>query len=120
LSLLFREGRYSYIQRMISQTTQWSLGLEKALYTGCMDLVHDSENLYELWNRRLGQLHYKELSILRGIVTGLLELRIEKKGVCKGCTLGKNAKDTFPSSKSKSKGVLVLIHSDVSAPISVA
>jgi hypothetical protein len=32
--LLFREGRYSYIQRKISWTTKCSLGLEKALYTG--------------------------------------------------------------------------------------
>jgi hypothetical protein len=33
-SLLFREGKYSYTQRNLSQATQWSLGLEKTLYIG--------------------------------------------------------------------------------------
>jgi hypothetical protein len=78
------------------------------------DLVHDSDNLCELWHRRLGHLHYRALSILRGIVTGLPEFSIEQQGVCRGCALGKNAKDAFPSSESRSKGILDLIHSYVS------
>jgi hypothetical protein len=40
--------------------------------------------------------------------------------VCRGCALGKNAKDSFPSSESRSKGILDLIHSDVSGSMSVA
>jgi transposase InsO family protein len=40
--------------------------------------------------------------------------------VCRGCALGKNVKAAFPSSKSKSKGILDLIHSDVCGPMSVA
>ena len=40
--------------------------------------------------------------------------------MCKGCALGKNIKDDFPSSESKSKGILDLIHSDVCGPMSVA
>jgi hypothetical protein len=35
------------------------------------DLVHDSDNLCNLWNKSLGHLHYKELPILRVIVIGL-------------------------------------------------
>ena len=34
-------------------------------------------------------------------------------GVCKGCAKGKNTKKTFPSSESKEKGILEIIHSDV-------
>jgi hypothetical protein len=34
-------------------------------------LVHDSDNLCKLWHRSIGHLHYKALSILREIVTGL-------------------------------------------------
>jgi hypothetical protein len=34
-------------------------------------LVHDNENLCELWHKRLRHLHYRALLILRGIVTSL-------------------------------------------------
>jgi hypothetical protein len=84
------------------------------------DLVLDSDNLCELWNKRLGHLHYRELSIPRRIVTCLLEFSIEQQGVCRGCTLDKNSKDTFPSSESRSKGNLDLIHSYVSGMMLVA
>jgi hypothetical protein len=40
--------------------------------------------------------------------------------VCRGCALGKNAKDDFPSNESRSKGILDLIHSYVSGMMSVA
>jgi hypothetical protein len=40
--------------------------------------------------------------------------------VCRGCALGKNAKDDFPSSESRSKGILDIIHSYVSGSMSVA
>jgi hypothetical protein len=68
----------------------------------------------------LGHLHYISILILRGIVTGLPEFSIEQQGVCRGCALGKNAKDSFPRSESRSKGILDLIHSYVSGPMSVA
>jgi hypothetical protein len=34
-------------------------------------LVHASDNLCELWYNRMGQMHYKALSIMREIVTDL-------------------------------------------------
>jgi hypothetical protein len=40
--------------------------------------------------------------------------------VCRGCALGKNAKDAFPSNESRSKGILDLIHSNVCGSMSVA
>ena len=36
----------------------------------------------------------------------------------KGCAKGKNTKKTFPSSESKVKGILEIIHSDVCGPMS--
>jgi hypothetical protein len=33
--------------------------------------------------------------------------------MCRGCALSKNAKAAFPSSKSRSKGILDIIHSNV-------
>jgi hypothetical protein len=68
----------------------------------------------------MGHLHYRALSILREIVTGLPNFSVEQQGVCRGCALGKNVKVAFPSSESKSKGILDLIHSDVCGPMSVA
>jgi hypothetical protein len=35
------------------------------------DLVHNSDNLCKLWHRSLGHLHYRELLIMRAIVTCL-------------------------------------------------
>ena len=36
----------------------------------------------------------------------------------KGCAKGKNTKKTFPSSESKAKGILEIIHSNVCGPMS--
>jgi hypothetical protein len=82
-------------------------------------LVHDSDSLCELWHRRLGHLHYRALPVLRRMVTGLPEFGAEHQGVCRGCALGKNAKAAFPSSDSRSKEILDLVHSDVCGPMSV-
>jgi hypothetical protein len=57
---------------------------------------------------------------MRYIVIDLLEFNIEKKGVCRGCALGNNSKVSFLRSESRSKGILDLIHLDVSRIISVA
>jgi hypothetical protein len=57
--------------------------------------------------------------VLRKMVTGIPEFRAKHKGVCKGCALSKNAKDSFPSSDSRSKGILDLVHSDVCGSMSV-
>jgi hypothetical protein len=33
------------------------------------DLVHECDNICDIWNKRLGNLHYKEFLILRAIIT---------------------------------------------------
>ena len=40
------------------------------------------------------------------------------EGICKGCAKGKNTKKIFPSSESKAKGILEIIHYDVCGPMS--
>jgi hypothetical protein len=47
-----------------------------------MNLVHDSDNFCELWNMRMGHLHYRALIILRDIVIGLPNFSVEKQGMC--------------------------------------
>ena len=74
-------------------------------------------DLCELWHRRIAHLHHGVLNVLREIVIGLLDFRVEKQVVCKGCALGKYANEAFPSSENRSKGILDLIHSDVGGPM---
>ena len=81
-------------------------------------LVHDSVEPNELWHRRLVHVHYKALPLASKAVKGLLEMQTKHEGVCKGCVKGKNTKKTFPSSESKAKGILEIIHSDVCGPMS--
>ena len=81
-------------------------------------LVHDSVEPNEIWNRRLAHVDYTELPLKRKVVEGLPEMQAKHEGVCKGCVKGKNTKKTFPSSKSKEKGILEIIHSDVCGPMS--
>ena len=50
-------------------------------------------------------------------VEGLPEIQEKHEGVCKGCAKGKNTKKTFPSSESKEKGILEIIHYDVCGPM---
>jgi hypothetical protein len=48
--------------------------------------------------------------VLKEVVTGLPNFSIEHPEVCKGCALGKYTKTAFPSSDSRSGGILDLIH----------
>ena len=50
-------------------------------------------------------------------MTGLPNLNIDHEGVCKGCAKGKNIKNPFPKSDTKSERILELIHSNVCGPM---
>ena len=76
-------------------------------------LVHDSVEPNDLWHRRIAHVHYTALPLARKVVEGLPEMQTKHEGVCKGCAKGKNTKKRFPRSKSKAKGILEIIHSDV-------
>jgi hypothetical protein len=47
------------------------------------------------------------------MVVGIPELELVHEGVCRGCALGKNINNPFPSSENRSKEILYPIHSDV-------
>ena len=55
---------------------------------------------------------------MRKVVIGLPDLKIDHEGTCKGSARGKNIKNTFLKSETKTKGTLELIDSDVCGPIS--
>ena len=52
------------------------------------------------------------------MVTGMPEVSLKHEGICKGCAKGKNIKNPFPKSETKTKGTLELIHLDVCGPMS--
>ena len=81
-------------------------------------MVHESIELSELWHRRLAHVHYRELPMASKAVSRLLEIQTKHQGILKGCAKGKNGKKTFPSSESKAKGILEIVHSNVLGPVS--
>jgi hypothetical protein len=76
-------------------------------------LVQDSTKLCELWHMHLDHSHYGAFPILKNLVRGFSNFKIEKEGVCKGCALGKHVNTSFPSSEHISRESLNLIHLDV-------
>lgn len=94
-------------------------GLYKLTSRPIQVLVHDSIGLCELLHQRFAHLHYRDLPSLRKMVTSMPNLQVEHDGLCRGCALGKNAKNSFQSSDSRSKGILDLIHSHICGPMPV-
>ena len=88
-------------------------GLYKLKVQPKQALFHDSVEPNELWHRRIEHVHYRALPLASKVVEGLLEMQTKHESVCKGCAKGKSTKKAFPSSKSKAKGILEIIYSDV-------
>jgi hypothetical protein len=82
-------------------------------------LVHDEVNPNEIWHRRYAHINYQASPFLKNMVEGILELHSTHEGICKGCALGKNIKNPFPSNNNRSKEILDLIHSDVFGPMPI-
>jgi hypothetical protein len=83
-------------------------------------LAASSDNttqLCELWHRRMAHLHHGALGGLREVVTGVPQISIEHQDVCRGCALDKFTKASFPSSDTRSAGILDLVHTDVCGPM---
>jgi hypothetical protein len=93
-------------------------GLYVALEESIQALAHDATSSNELWHIRLGHVHYKALLDLQNMVCGMFSISLSKNEICKGCMLGKNIKKSFLSSDNRAQGILDLVHSDVSGPMS--
>jgi hypothetical protein len=77
----------------------------------------NNRQLCELWHCRMAHLHHRALGGLREVVIGVPQINIEHQDVCRGCALGKFAKASFPSSDTRSAGILDLVHTDVCGPM---
>ena len=80
--------------------------------------VHESTDPSELWHRRISHINCKDLPHVNKVVIGLPNMKIKHEGICKGCAKGKNIKNPFSKSETKTKGTLELIHSNVCGPMS--
>ena len=79
--------------------------------------VHESIEPNELWHRSVSHMHYRALPMASKEVSGLAKILAKHEGIFKGCAKGKNAKKKFPSSESKAKEILEIVHSDVCGPM---
>eukprot|EP00253_Pinus_taeda_P015578 PITA_15578 len=79
-----------------------------------------SQDVGELWHRRLGHLNHGALKIMQQISTGLPKGKLEQTNTCKGCTLGKYVKSSFPDQDSRAGEILEQFHSDIWGPFSTA
>ena len=124
LGVCFLDGRVQVYPRATGMSSAMDIGvrcgkLYKLLYQPQCALAHNSSNeLCELWHRRMAHLHHPALRLLRSMVTGLPEFSTEQSDVCRGCALGKYTKTVFPSSDTRAAWVLDLIHTDICGPMS--
>ena len=81
-------------------------GLYKLKGHSEITLVHETTIPSELWHRRLAHVNYKALPYVSKVVTGLPDLKIDHEGTYEGCARGKNIKNPFPKSETKTKGTL--------------
>jgi len=83
-------------------------------------LVHNISRIDEthLWHSRYGHIPVKSLSLLqkKSIVIGLPTIS-EKFCNCEVCVLSKHKRDSFPSSTSRAKEPLALVHTDICGPM---
>jgi hypothetical protein len=80
--IIFQRGQVLICSEGASPGTTMKIGVREGnLYRlqgkTVQALVHDNDNLCELWHRRMGHLHYKVFLILREVVTDLLDFSVE-------------------------------------------
>jgi len=97
--VIFRKAKELTHSKRASPNIKVSIGVREGnLYRSraklVQPLVHDNDNLCELWQKRMEHLLYNTLSTLREIVIGLAYFKVDQPGVCvqRVCALGKNAK----------------------------
>jgi hypothetical protein len=74
-------------------------------------LVLDSGKPCELWHMHFGHLHHGALRLLKNMVQGLPDFKVEYIKEMKGLLNFKHSRAAFPSNDQKLRKVLKLIHS---------
>ena len=69
---------------------------------------------YTLWHRRMGHAHQRIIKHLdKNTEGGPHQTTNPPTGICEGCEMGKSKRLPFPSSKSRAKRPIDLVHSDL-------
>lgn len=71
----------------------------------------------ELWHKRLGHLNYRSVIALSKNPATEIKINNTEMNTCVSCIKGKQHRQPFPHSKTKSKELLQLVHSDVCGPM---
>lgn len=83
----------------------------------CM-IANESKADMMTWHRRFGHLNYGTLCKLNNAVDGINacgdDVQIKR---CKVCCLGKQSRDPFQQSETRSKKILELVHTDLCGPM---
>ena len=99
-----REGRMLILDATEVNTAMYSKELK-------------AESDIELWRKRVGHVNLGKLQSIqtKGAVHRLPRFTLKNADyICEACQLGKQHKNSFPSKRHVSKGLLDIIHSDVS------
>lgn len=71
----------------------------------------------ELWHKRLGHLNYRSVIALSKNPTTKIKIESTETPMCVPCIKGKQQRQPFPHSKTRSKEILQMVHSDVCGPM---
>ena len=130
---LIAAGQHGSMSTTTSKGTTISLngapyivGLPKSgrLHSFDMELVKNKNEVpqaiiatlsdYTLWHRRMGHAHQRVIKHLgENTVNGPNQTTEPPCGICEGCEMGKSKRLPFPTSKSRAKRPLDLVHSDL-------
>jgi len=100
-----------------------AVGTTKAPRTKPNKVTVQELRLAKLWHRRIGHLGYRNLAKMPSMVTGLdvssaaFRAAEQSSEVCEPCIEAKHSRDPFPSSETKSRQPLDLIHMDLCGPM---
>jgi len=101
-------------QKVISGKYQDGLYyLEGKVVKGEVAVARPDIDMTSLWHSRLGHMSLKNMNVLvkEGYLSGK---EVDKLEFCESCVLGKSHKQSFPTAKHTTKGILDYIHSDLS------
>lgn len=86
--------------------------LQGEVISGDANVSRKSVDMTEIWHSRLGHMSLNNMDIL--VKEGYMSKKeVNKLGFCESCVLGKSHKQSFPTARHTTKGILDYIHSDM-------
>ena len=131
-TITFTDGKCQLVKNGETVLEAWNE--EENLYTFHADYALEEKNVKtlaanvetaELWHKRYGHLGYDNLKklldgyMVEGINVTATEFQTAKEAVCDTCVRAKQHRLPFPTSLTKTTGILDLLHMDVCGPMPV-